>query len=86
MVVGLAVRNAIPARGNAHRERRLGGWSMGGVTGKFLDLQPVMTGSRLEKLGELVKNANSPDTPQIYGIRTLGRGPRNLPSRRQKKI
>lgn len=47
---------------------------MGVVTGKFLDLQPVMTGSRLETLGELVKNANSPDTPQIYGIRTLGMG------------
>lgn len=57
-----------------------GGVHGGGVTGKFPDLQPVVTGPRSETLRELVKNANSPDTTQIYGIgQPLGGGPRNLP-------
>lgn len=36
VVVGLAVRNTIPARGNPHRKRKSGG--PGGVTWKFRDL------------------------------------------------
>lgn len=66
VVVGLAVWNAIPARGNPHKKRKLGG-----PEGEVEIPRPAADGdwAKIRSTGELVESANSPDTPQIYGIR-----------------
>lgn len=77
VVVGLAVRNTIPAKGNPHRKRKLGG-----LRGRHVEVPvPAASGvwAKIRSTGELVKNANSQDTPQISGIKeSLGGRPGNL--------
>lgn len=58
VVVRLAVRNAIPARGNPHRKRKLE------VLWKFQDLQLMGSGPQLGALGGVCSlNTQTPQTP-----------------------